>query len=321
MYAQCTKYIPRSEPTPDMAPREADWVIVKKRSDMEKKTEGASFWGNMAAEEGKQTHPTVWKTSNSTDYPKRVGSYYNDTETVRQRANFMRTQSITLGDDRTAMKAIKMAQLSRDNYVGRSRFMKNGRHTKTKSDLYICPAEIENWKQRHLVAMSHRQFQGPPAAAVDGSDSRQAKAIQKEMLTSHVCVGNNSPDSTERWLSLTQSDYKATPASAHNRFRKSNLVTSSSISLANYCGDSPVASKINSSIVRPNTATQSNKKSKLKYPSGVGNQHSVSFYPRTKTVEEKQQRSLVHTQHSWKLGYDGPDPNRYVLYSQSLLFT
>ncbi|KAJ9452197.1 hypothetical protein DIPPA_02540 [Diplonema papillatum] len=340
MYAQCTKHNQRRAARPvDLRDRSAENPKITKRTDVERGTEGKVFWGDMRPEEGKQTHPKVWVTSHHVDYPQRQLEA-RDTNVIKSRSDFMRSESIKLGGEKTPMERSSMQKLDRAHYVGGIRHLRGGDSTKTRSELYVCPAEIEEWKKKHLKAMSHRQF-GPvvPSAPQGPADEAgTCRAIRKDMLRSHFQVGSvdEADARPAAWVTSKQVDYpKQTQAQfaaniLHSRVDLDGQIKASSSSLAlnnpnwsekpvtTSASDYPNRLKQQIHMLRAASAPTSRPP-----PIGGSPGHRIRIPPvetaasvHESTLSSDKTRSLQHTRHSWKLGYEDRDHNMYTTQNQ-----
>ena len=316
---QCTKYTPKVETPKHLGSRVAEHASVRRRNEVEGGTSGKVLWGSMQAAAGMQTHPKVWTTSNKVDYPTRRCETVSPEE-VRLRSTHMRTESICFGDDRTTMRKSIMQDLPREHYIGRLMHRRGTAHNKTKSELFVSPAEVDEWKNKHLVAMSHRQFIGKTSGSSRENEVSR-KAIQRDMLASHFDVG--FPEETR---GETHCRAGSAGGSRADGFVRAEAVTAAATPKLAKTPFPPaakakgVASSV--AIVDPNWKPLNSTTSSLYGASVSGvvrsqfaqrpNSAGPAFQPRQ--PDEGSQRATMHSKHSWKLGYDeGRMPNRYAL--------
>eukprot|EP01065_Artemidia_motanka_P043582 TRINITY_DN6064_c0_g2_i3.p1 TRINITY_DN6064_c0_g2~~TRINITY_DN6064_c0_g2_i3.p1 ORF type:complete len:399 (+),score=86.89 TRINITY_DN6064_c0_g2_i3:99-1295(+) len=201
LFSNCTKWPSRQrKPEQESVPlsvRTAERPPLRRRCDVEKRTDGSAFWGPSVhsgqPEKTAAPPPLPWKSTQKSDFSMRTVSSEErsaNEQQRRDRACAMRTASIRHGDaplTRDTEASANLRRFDRDAYAGRVTFPPGGKHTKTKSEFFVSPAEVQVWKQG-LTTMSRRQFRAHPPAKSDAGELGLAE-IQKHMLSSHFAVG------------------------------------------------------------------------------------------------------------------------------------
>eukprot|EP01063_Lacrimia_lanifica_P020728 TRINITY_DN28020_c0_g1_i1.p1 TRINITY_DN28020_c0_g1~~TRINITY_DN28020_c0_g1_i1.p1 ORF type:complete len:350 (+),score=86.20 TRINITY_DN28020_c0_g1_i1:68-1117(+) len=303
-FSTCTKYTGRRDPPVHLGTRCADPSQRRTRAEVEPTTHGKVFWGDMPNR--------VWGTSNKIDYPTRGGGKV-DPDIVKNRAQFMRSGSIKLGDAAGKHRVRRqMQELDRDHYVARVMYRKGDTHSKTKSELYVCPSEVQEWKTRHLETMSKRQFTGEGSGNEGTGATVEARnAVRKEMLGSHFCLGEDGKSETGQWLSRTREDFAghqppSHPASAAAKHHPTE--SSLSLSAPDISPSTPsFPSRLKQTVIkaRPKSAGAARTDTYSNICKDAAPQ--LSSVQRDATSN----RASQHRTHSWRLGYDD-NANRFV---------
>jgi len=349
LFSSCTKYPkrqrrPEDQPVPPES-RVAAKPPLRRRCDVEKQTNGSSFWGptirkGEAAEAGAAPPALPWRSMQHSDFWSREVSSAerSATETQRRdRAVQMRTESIRHGDEprtKHSEAADNLRRFPREFYAGRVRYPPGCKHNKTKSEFYVSPAEVTAWR-KGLAAMSHRQFCQRPNTA--SRPEVGLAEIQHDMLSSHFAVGNehSSPSrGAADWSSQTSAVYsprKGLQVCPERRNGKGE----SSVPLrdANLAGSAPMMVTTTATCFSsaPHRMILEKRRAAAAAQAADGSQTSrreplgrpprpedlsalIRKQVRPHTAGTRDTPTRVHGAHSWQLGYsdDKADPAKYV---------
>ena len=198
----CTKYVPAAKREEKLFPKEEPIIVTephkppKIRAEVEPPTSNMTLYGvckpnpNPPPRWPKSYDPKDWVSVTKTDFP----VVRNDDRITKdlqiERANFMRTSNVTIGDrsqkPERVTQHVSYKPYDRERLVEKKCFPIGGKYNKVRSDVQITGDEAE---PRQYETLALRQFQPHQVDSNKSSKDREHQLKNKQdMMRSHFAV-------------------------------------------------------------------------------------------------------------------------------------